>query len=51
MGSNIHPTALVESEDIGEGTHVWALASHVLAGARIGRRCNIGDHCFVDPVR
>jgi UDP-2-acetamido-3-amino-2,3-dideoxy-glucuronate N-acetyltransferase len=44
---DIHPTALVESDDVGEGTRVWAF-SHVLVGARIGRRCNIGDHCFVE---
>jgi acetyltransferase-like isoleucine patch superfamily enzyme len=43
----IHPTALVESEDVGEGTVIWAFA-HVMRGARIGRRCNIGDHCFIE---
>jgi UDP-2-acetamido-3-amino-2,3-dideoxy-glucuronate N-acetyltransferase len=42
-----HPQALVESEDVGEGTRVWAFA-HVMRGARIGRHCNIGDHCFVE---
>jgi acetyltransferase-like isoleucine patch superfamily enzyme len=43
----IHPKALVETEDIGEGTRVWAFA-HVMAGAKIGKQCNIGDHCFVE---
>jgi acetyltransferase-like isoleucine patch superfamily enzyme len=43
----IHPKALVETEDIGEGTRVWAFA-HVMAGAKIGKHCNIGDHCFVE---
>jgi UDP-2-acetamido-3-amino-2,3-dideoxy-glucuronate N-acetyltransferase len=43
----IHPQALVETEDIGEGTRVWAFA-HVMAGAKIGKQCNIGDHCFVE---
>jgi UDP-2-acetamido-3-amino-2,3-dideoxy-glucuronate N-acetyltransferase len=43
----IHPTALVETEDVGSGTRVWAFA-HVLAGASIGRNCNIGDHCFIE---
>jgi UDP-2-acetamido-3-amino-2,3-dideoxy-glucuronate N-acetyltransferase len=43
----IHPQALVETEEIGEGTRVWAFA-HVMTGARIGKHCNIGDHCFVE---
>jgi UDP-2-acetamido-3-amino-2,3-dideoxy-glucuronate N-acetyltransferase len=43
----IHPTALVETEEIGEGTNIWAFA-HVMEGARIGKNCNIGDHCFVE---
>lgn len=42
-----HPTALVESDDVGPGTRIWAYA-HVLPGATIGRNCNIGDHCFVE---
>ncbi len=42
-----HPTALVESERIGDGTRIWAFA-HVLKGAVIGADCNIGDHCFVE---
>jgi acetyltransferase-like isoleucine patch superfamily enzyme len=43
----IHPNALVESEQIGEGTRIWAFA-HVLKGAVIGKNCNIGDHCFIE---
>jgi UDP-2-acetamido-3-amino-2,3-dideoxy-glucuronate N-acetyltransferase len=43
----IHPQALVETEDIGVGTRVWAFA-HVMAGAHIGKNCNIGDHCFIE---
>lgn len=43
----IHPTALAESRDIGEGTRVWAF-THILAGARVGKDCNIGDHCFIE---
>lgn len=43
----IHPQALVESEDIGAGTRIWAF-SHVLKGSRIGERCNIGDHSFIE---
>jgi acetyltransferase-like isoleucine patch superfamily enzyme len=43
----VHPKALVETEQIGEGTRVWAFA-HVLEGAVIGGNCNIGDHCFIE---
>lgn len=42
-----HPTALVESDDIGEGTCIWAFA-HVMQGARLGRNVQIGDHSFVE---
>jgi len=43
----IHPTALVETDQIGEGTKVWAFA-HILKDAVIGRNCNIGDHNFIE---
>ena len=43
----VHPNALVESEQIGEGTRIWAFA-HVMKGAVVGKRCNIGDHAFVE---
>lgn len=43
----IHPAAVVESTDIGEGTRVWAW-SHVMPGAAIGADCNIGEHCFIE---
>lgn len=43
----VHPSALVESDDLGDGTQVWAFA-HVLSGAKIGRNCKIGDHAFVE---
>ena len=42
-----HPMALVESDEIGDGTRVWAFA-HVMSGARIGRDVNVGDHAFVE---
>ena len=42
-----HPTALVESQNIGQGTRIWAFA-HILKGAVIGNNCNIGDHCFIE---
>ena len=44
----IHSHALVESENIGPGTRIWAFA-HVLRGAVIGADCNICDHSYVDP--
>lgn len=43
----IHPAALCESEDVGDGTRVWAFA-HVMAGSVIGQHCNIGGHSFVE---
>jgi UDP-2-acetamido-3-amino-2,3-dideoxy-glucuronate N-acetyltransferase len=42
-----HSHALVESDEIGRGTRIWAFA-HVMPGARIGARCNICDHVFVE---
>lgn len=42
-----HPNALVDTEDIGEGTRIWAFA-HVMKGARVGRNCNIGEQCFIE---
>lgn len=44
---HIHPTALCESSEVGAGTRVWAFA-HVLAGAAIGRDCNISDHVYIE---
>jgi UDP-2-acetamido-3-amino-2,3-dideoxy-glucuronate N-acetyltransferase len=44
---SVHPSALVESTTIGDGSRIWAYC-HILAGAQIGRDCNIGDHCFVE---
>ena len=42
-----HPTAIVESDSIGDGTSIWAY-THVLPGASVGSRCNIGDHCYIE---
>jgi acetyltransferase-like isoleucine patch superfamily enzyme len=42
-----HPTALVETDQIGDHTNVWAYA-HVMKGAVVGSHCNIGDHAFVE---
>ena len=44
---SIHPTALVATKAIGEGTRIWAFVN-ILEGARIGRDCNICDRCFVE---
>src|SRR5207249_6442967 len=33
---------------IGEGTRIWHF-SHVMAGSRIGRRCNIGQNVVISP--
>ena len=44
---SIHPTALVATKEIGDGTRIWAFVN-ILAGARIGRDCNICDRCFVE---
>ena len=43
----IHPAAIVETDTVGAGTRVWAF-THVLAGASIGRDCNIGGHCYIE---
>jgi UDP-2-acetamido-3-amino-2,3-dideoxy-glucuronate N-acetyltransferase len=43
----IHSHALVESDNIGPGTRIWAFA-HVMPGAVIGSGCNICDHTYID---
>src|SRR5271154_4678236 len=42
-----HPTAIVESEEIGKGTKIFAY-SHVMKGSKIGENCKISDHVFVE---
>lgn len=42
-----HPNALVESENIGEDSKIWAFA-HILPGAKIGKDANICDHVFIE---
>ncbi len=46
-GFHAHPTAVVESDEIGEGTRIWHFA-HVRQGSRIGRNCNIGKSAYID---
>ncbi len=43
----IHPTAVVENDEIGPRTRIYAFV-HILPGAVIGADCNINDHCFVE---
>ncbi|HET8832205.1 MAG TPA: WxcM-like domain-containing protein [Casimicrobiaceae bacterium] len=45
----VHPHALCESVSIGDGTRVSAFA-HVLAGARVGANCDLGDHVLVEEA-
>lgn len=47
MSFYCHPNALCESDQIGDGTRIWAFV-HVLPGAVIGKDCNICDGVFVE---
>ena len=44
---NVHPTALCQSSDVGEGTRVGAFA-RIAESARIGMRCAIDDYVLID---
>ncbi|MBN1478278.1 N-acetyltransferase [Candidatus Sumerlaeota bacterium] len=46
-GVFLHPQALVETDEIGRGTRVWAFA-HILRGAKVGERCNLCDGVFIE---
>jgi acetyltransferase-like isoleucine patch superfamily enzyme len=43
----IHPTAEVQSNNIGKDTNIWQHVI-VLANAKIGNNCNINAHCFIE---
>ena len=43
----IHQLADVQSDMIGQGTHIWQFCV-VLPGARIGSDCNICAHTFIE---
>lgn len=43
----IHQTAEVQSSEIGNGSMVWQYTI-VLAGAKIGRNCNLNAHVFIE---
>jgi UDP-2-acetamido-3-amino-2,3-dideoxy-glucuronate N-acetyltransferase len=42
-----HPTAIVESDAIGEGTRIWHFA-HVREGSKVGRNCSLGKSVYID---
>jgi UDP-2-acetamido-3-amino-2,3-dideoxy-glucuronate N-acetyltransferase len=42
-----HPLALIDTDEIGDRTRVWAFA-HIMKGARVGSDCNIGEHSFIE---
>jgi UDP-2-acetamido-3-amino-2,3-dideoxy-glucuronate N-acetyltransferase len=45
----IHESSYVdEGCTIGDGTRIWHF-SHVMTGARIGKRCNIGQNVVISP--
>ena len=47
-GFYVHPTAVIDQPcEIGSGTRVWHF-SHVMAGARIGENCILGQNVYVD---
>ena len=44
-----HASAYVDDGSIvGDGTKIWHF-SHVMTGARVGRRCNIGQNVVISP--
>ena len=47
MSVRIHPTALVESDEVGSGSSIWAFV-HVMKGAKLGSNVNVGDHAFIE---
>ncbi len=42
-----HPTAIINSNDIGEGTKIWDYCN-ILKGAKIGKNCNICHGSFIE---
>jgi UDP-2-acetamido-3-amino-2,3-dideoxy-glucuronate N-acetyltransferase len=44
----VHPSSVVdEGAQLGNGTKIWHF-SHIMPGAVIGDRCNIGQNVFID---
>lgn len=45
----VHESSYVDDgAEVGAGTKIWHFC-HVMAGARIGRRCNIGQNVVISP--
>lgn len=42
-----HPTAIIESDDIGEGTRIWHFV-HIRKGSKLGKNCNVGKSVYID---
>jgi len=42
-----HENSIIETTDIDEDTRVWAFV-HVFKDVKIGRNCNICDHCLIE---
>jgi UDP-2-acetamido-3-amino-2,3-dideoxy-glucuronate N-acetyltransferase len=42
-----HPTAVIDGQEIGDGTKIWHFA-HVRAGSRIGKGCTLGKGVYID---
>jgi len=47
MNRNIHPTAVVQTRNIGKDTLVWQFCV-ILSGSKIGNNCNINCYVFVE---
>jgi UDP-2-acetamido-3-amino-2,3-dideoxy-glucuronate N-acetyltransferase len=45
----VHPSAIVdEGCEIGNSTKIWHF-SHIMTGAKLGERCNIGQNVVISP--
>ena len=50
MSVFVHPSAVVDpGAEIGEGTRVWHF-SHVMARARLGQKCVVGQNVYLGNV-
>ena len=43
----IHPSAIVESENIGAKTRIWAFA-HIMNNVTVGKDCNLCDYVYIE---
>lgn len=44
----IHETSIIETEDIGDNTKIWAF-SHISQNVKIGKNCVIGEGVYIGP--